>query len=150
MSDTNAPWYFVAGMSGFLTLGMFLLAYLGGWRNLAKRHLCDVRPDGKSFGVLGAWLGHGGVRYGWCIRIIPTHAGIYVYPWIILRPFHPHFFSPWDAITLKQDKDWLRGEHWELTIDGESEGLHLLLSADAEAAIARFRQAEPSHAQIPM
>lgn len=144
-ATSAASLYFPVGLGAFFLIVFFCLAYLSGWRRLARQYPRQERPNRESFFCRSAWIGYHGVSYNACVRIIPDDAGIYVYT--LYFPFHPPFLGPWREVAMKQSKHWFWGDQEELTIGGESDGLHLLISLDAAGEVARFMMASATRSK---
>ena len=80
---------------------MYLIAAVGGWRELAAVY----RADGPLT-MSSQWRNRGGqmryaTRYNGCLNIAANALGIHLSLWSIFRPSHPPLFIPWSDITTE-------------------------------------------------
>jgi hypothetical protein len=62
---------------------IWLLAWLSGWRRLARHYRCAKAPDGTVFGTLWAMLGP--VNHRGTLRIEPAPEGLYLSTMVFFR-----------------------------------------------------------------
>ena len=79
---------------------VWLLAWLSGWRRLARHYRCAKAPDGTVFGTLWAMLGP--VNHRGSLRIEPAPEGLYLSTMVFFRIGHPPLMIPWHAIKRQE------------------------------------------------
>lgn len=79
---------------------VYLLAWLSGWRRLARHYRCAKAPAGSVFGTLWAMLGP--VNHRGTLQIQPAPEGLYLSMMALFRIGHPPLLIPWHAIK-RQD-----------------------------------------------
>lgn len=79
---------------------VYLLAWVSGWRRLARHYRCAKAPTGSVFGALWAMLGP--VSYRGTLQIQPAPEGLYLSTMVFFRLGHPPLLIPWHAIK-RQD-----------------------------------------------
>jgi hypothetical protein len=84
---------------------LFQLAFIGGWRRLAKDFKTSRPPTGKRFGMESASVGW--VGYNNCLTIHTNPEGIFLEPWYIFRVAHPRLFIPWAAVSVIRERSFL-------------------------------------------
>jgi hypothetical protein len=117
----------------------FVLAFVSGWRSLARRYPTSMKTAKETFACPLSWFGSG-ANYGGLVRVGFREQGVVVRPFIVLRCFHPPFEVPWERVSMRKATHWMFGERLELILDGEEDGLHVFLSRSAEAEIPRHVQ----------
>lgn len=100
----------------FFLVGMWLfvswIIARGGWCRFAAAYGTKTRPAGRSVSIPGVTFGPpGGARYNSVVRAVLTEDGLYLYPWILFRAFHPPFLLPWSSIDRMEPYSllWTRG-----------------------------------------
>lgn len=78
---------------------IYLLAWLSGWRRLARHYRCAKIPDGSLFGTFWAMLGP--VNHRGTLRIQPAPEGLYLSTMVLFRLGHPPLLIPWHAIKRR-------------------------------------------------
>ena len=84
-----------------------LLAYLSGWRELARRFPAAAQTDGERFYFASAKMGRVPwflVNYGVCLIITVGRSGIYVSIFMPFRLLCPDFFVPWSAVEAVEEQ----------------------------------------------
>lgn len=93
-------WFLPALIVGMAAVAA-LLAYLSGWRRLARRFPPVAQIDGERFYFASAKMGlvpWFQINYGVCLIITVGRAGIYVSIFMPFRLLCPDFFLPWSAV----------------------------------------------------
>ena len=80
---------------------MYLIAAVGGWRELARVYRTDA-----PMAVTREWRNrYGRMRYGTgyngCLNIAANPMGLQLSLWRIFRPAHPTLFIPWSDIRTE-------------------------------------------------
>lgn len=75
---------------------VYLLAWLSGWRRLARRYRTDHKPSGPSMSSFVAMLGP--VSYRGVLTIQTAPEGLYLSIMLFFRLGHPPLLIPWSAI----------------------------------------------------
>jgi len=82
---------------------MKLIAFAGGWRDLAKRYAArgTLPPDKTfrfSYGRMGAWCGYNG-----CLRYDLGPLGLGLSMLILFSTGHPPLLIPWDEVVFLEE-----------------------------------------------
>lgn len=91
---------------GMWLLVSFLLAAIGGWRELAAQYLAKSPFSGTRFHFRSAQLG-GYVNYGGCLTLAAGPDGLYLAVLPFFRVGHPPLLIPWSDITAREARSWL-------------------------------------------
>jgi hypothetical protein len=80
---------------------MYLIALVGGWRDLARLYRVDT-----PIAAARVWRNRGGrmrynTRYNGCLNIAANSMGLQLSLWSIFRPAHPPLFIPWTDIETE-------------------------------------------------
>lgn len=80
---------------------MHLIAWVGGWRDLARLYRVDT-----PIAAARAWRNrYGKMRYGTgyngCLNVAANAMGMQLSLWSIFRPGHPPLFIPWTDIETE-------------------------------------------------
>lgn len=79
----------------------FLLAFLGGWRTLAKRFRCTSPFSGSTWGAQSGfmrWM----VGYGRCLAVGADATGLFLRTMLLFQAGHPALFVPWDEVSIQK------------------------------------------------
>lgn len=94
------PFFFIV----FWCFTVWLIAVVGGWRDLARVY----RADGPIANARQWRNKYGRMRYGTgyngCLNIAANPLGIQLTLWSIFRPGHPPLFIPWSDISTKVER----------------------------------------------
>ncbi len=96
----NPQWFLPALVVGMVAIAA-VLAYLSGWRRLARSFPPVAQIDGERFYFASAKMGMVPwfqINYGVCLIITVGRAGIYVSIFMPFRLLCPDFFLPWSAV----------------------------------------------------
>jgi hypothetical protein len=97
------PWIFIAGFVPLFLLvwfgSMFLIARVGGWRDLARVYREETpmefaRQWRNKYGKMRYATGYNG-----CLNIAASAMGMRLWLWTMFRPAHPPLFIPWSDIS---------------------------------------------------
>ena len=125
-------------------LGMWLLVTFiisrVGWSSFAARYPAPSRPPGTAYNC-PVMTFRGWARYNNGVRIIFTDAGVYFFPLVFIRLFHPPFLVPWASVKGLERKDGLFGRQVWLNIGDPAGKIRLRLSPSAESDLLRYRDA---------
>lgn len=77
---------------------MYLIAFAGGWRDLARVYRSDLPME-----LAHEWRNRGGqmrntTRYNGCLNLGANSIGLRLSLWSLFRPGHPPLFIPWTDI----------------------------------------------------
>lgn len=133
----------VSVLSSFagLVFVFFLLSQLG-WRSFADRLPARARPPGTPHTVRTVWFRSRFVRYNNAVRVIFSPAGLYLYHWLPLLPFHPPVLIPWPSLRSIEKKETRFATTYTLNILDPAGEMHLLLSPKAEPDLFKFAKPE--------
>ncbi len=102
----NPQWFLPALVVGMMAVAG-LLAFLSGWRRLAKRYRPTAQIDGERFYFASAKMGlvpWFKINYGACLIITVGKTGIYVSIFMPFRLFCPDFFLPWSEVESVEEQ----------------------------------------------
>ena len=110
-----------------------------GWHQFAKKYASVTRPLGRSFHCQIVWFGSIFASYRNAVRIVISDAGIYFYPIILFRAFHPPFLVPWDKVVgvIKRKRFFIVSQ--ELKIRDDAGEIHIGMSESAVLELQRFK-----------
>jgi hypothetical protein len=86
----------------FLGLVMLLLAYLGGWRRLARSYRFAATVPGKTWWFEACEVG--GLGYNGCLIVTAGDVGMQVGLWWVFNTGHPRLLFPWDHVSVRRRK----------------------------------------------
>lgn len=116
---------------------VYLLAWLSGWRRLARLYRTSNAPKGSPLGTFWAMLGP--VNHKGTLHIQPAPEGLYLSTMVFFRMGHPPLLIPWHAIK-RQDVEQLSLVKWVALELGNPKITTLRLPAAMvdEAVLARY------------
>ena len=119
---------------------MYLIATVGGWRELARVY----RTEGPIAGARVWRNRYGRMRYGTayngCLNIAANAMGMQLCLWRILRPGHPMLFIPWSDIRTEP----VRGMFFEyIRFSFARAGTTLMLKRSLADEIGQFGYVGP-------
>lgn len=88
---------------------VYLLAWLGGWRRLARLYRTANTPKGAPLGTFWAMVGP--VNHKGTLHIQPAPEGLYLSTMALFRMGHPPLLIPWHAIK-RHDVEQLSLVKW--------------------------------------
>lgn len=93
---------------------MCLIAFLGGWRRLAKTYAARAEPSGEKLRFQSMRLGL--TRYNGALTFVFAAQGLYMAAWGIFRPGHTPLLIPWSDIRYAGAKKivWVTFEVFEI------------------------------------
>jgi hypothetical protein len=98
-----------------LCLVMFLVATLGGWRQLAQRFHFEGQFPAQVWKFESARMrGIGGYRNA--LTVGADQSGLYIKPMRLFSAFHPPLFVPWAEISTYQRRSFILGPLVELRL----------------------------------
>ena len=110
-----------------------------GWVSFSNRHRASSRPSGTAYNcqvlTFGSW-----VRYKNAVRVIFTDSGVYFFPIVLFKLFHPPFMVPWASVVDFQMKDSLFGPYAWLEINDPVGRIRIRLTAKAENNLVKYRE----------
>jgi hypothetical protein len=118
----------------FVALWLFvgaMLAYTSGWVALAARYRAGERPSGRV--LRGQVIAVGSVSENNVTYLIPTEAGLYMYPMFLFRFMRPPILLPWREVVYDSSRRflWMRSHKLQLadltSIRMKEKGLRELL-----------------------
>jgi hypothetical protein len=87
--------------------GVFnLVAFLGGWTQLARSYRASTGFEGKRWWMQSG-MGRFSVHYGNCLLIGANLEGLRIAVFFPFRPGHPPLFFPWSDISITYERRWL-------------------------------------------
>lgn len=101
----NPQWFLPVLVVGMLAIAG-MLAFLSGWRQLARQFPPLVQSAGERFYFASAKMGLVRwflINYGACLIITVSRAGIYVSIFMPFRLICPDFFLPWSAVETVEE-----------------------------------------------
>ena len=109
-----------------------------GWHQFAKKYASVTRPLGRSFHCQIVWFGSIFASYRNAVRIVISDAGIYFYPIILFRAFHPPFLVPWDKVVgvIKRKRFFIVSQ--DLKIRDDAGEIHIGMSESAVLELQRL------------
>lgn len=116
----NPQWFLPALVVGMVAVAT-LLAYLSGWRRLAKRFPPVAQIDGERFYFASAKMGMVPwfqINYGVCLIITVGRTGIYVSIFMPFRLLCPDFFLPWSAVEGVEEQSSALSRRMVVRIQG--------------------------------
>jgi len=129
------PFYFI----GVWVLVGFIISRMG-WHSFAQKYASATRPPGRSFNCRSAWFGSIFASYRNVLRVVFTAEGIYIYPMVLFRAFHPPFLVPWDKVVgVASRRQWFFGTRHELEVQDGSDEIHIILSDAAHTEWQKIR-----------
>lgn len=140
-----ATWLFVLAHVG-LWVGIFFLMSRRGWVRFARKYPAAQRPPGAAFvaevafnvGLNAGDLSLNQVSYRAMIRAIPCEAGLYLYPFLLLRVGHWPFLVPWSSVTRMTKGRPLLRQYFGLLIVDSAGTIGVSLPATAESVVLSF------------
>lgn len=134
--DRFLPFFPICFVALWVSVG-FIISRMG-WHAFALKYPSSTRPPGRSFNCRSAWFGTFFASYRNVVRVIFCEAGIYVYPLILFRAFHPPFLVPWEKVVGVTKKKRFFVVSQELEIRDENGEMHVLLSDAAAREAKKF------------
>ncbi|RRJ95492.1 hypothetical protein Ga0100231_015505 [Opitutaceae bacterium TAV4] len=110
-----------------------------GWHAFGKKYRATVRPAGESFNCPGATFGNIFASYRNVMRVVFSESGIYIYPLLFFRLFHPPFLVPWEKVARPIKKKRFFVTHTELEIRDQVGEIHIILSSKAVQEYERVK-----------
>ena len=100
-----------------LTIGaQFLFHRFGGWKKLELSYPGPkTAVKGKKIGMSSFNIGNMGYQNS--VKITLNEEGIYIKPYFMLV-WHKALFIPWAAIETVEEKRFIRGSYYKVTIEG--------------------------------
>jgi len=132
------PFVFVGGW-----LLVTRLASWTGWSRFAARYPAPARPPGESFNVNSARFGFWS-SYNNAVNCIPTKWGLYLYPFILFRPWHAPFLVPWSSVVSLDRRKPFLFEYLCVDIQDEAGRIRLRMPVKAEDAMRSARDGIPT------
>jgi hypothetical protein len=123
------PVYFVAA---WIFVG-YWIAFIGGWRLLAKRFRTQGAFLGQKWPMQSARM-RLLANYNNVLTIGADNAGLFIAPLFLFRAWHPPLFVPWVEITVRNKNELFFFKFVELRL-GRSEEIPFTISARLAAKI---------------
>ncbi|HSH05901.1 MAG TPA: hypothetical protein VLL52_25525 [Anaerolineae bacterium] len=93
------PTFFVVFTTMWCTI-VYIIAVLGGWRQLATYYQTDQPFTGQTWSFQGGYMGWS--RYSGVLTTGANATHLYLSVLIFYRPGHPPLLIPWNDITTEE------------------------------------------------
>ncbi len=118
----------------------FVLSFVGGWHELARRHPAGPKPkDGVDYPMCSGRTGEFGASYKGCLNVTIAREGLYMVPLFLFRAFHPPLLLPWSCVAGMEERQFLLTRALEVRCEVEARKITLFLPPQAAGTIAAMR-----------
>ncbi|MDP9122585.1 MAG: hypothetical protein M3O15_14660 [Acidobacteriota bacterium] len=124
MPPSSPPPLWAPALAGFIFFVCIwlavtsLLAWLSGWRALARGFAADSEPEGKVFRRQVVYMGRISENGATCL--IVAQRGLYLYAFVLFRAFRPPLLIPWEKVRLAGERRLWRWTAYELDLGAVS------------------------------
>jgi hypothetical protein len=108
MNETTTPFpilllilLFPIGFALIWGFVCYLLAWIGGWQQMARHYRSERVPNGQAVG--GFWAMLGPVSHRGTLTLQAAPEGLYLSMMILFRLGHPTLLIPWHAIKRREN-----------------------------------------------
>ncbi|HEX4143578.1 MAG TPA: hypothetical protein VHY91_08600 [Pirellulales bacterium] len=97
------PAFLVIFFPIFWCLILYLISFIGGWRQLAKRYRCSGPISGTVWRFQsGSMHRFTESSYGGCLKVIANEEGMGLATFFPFRVGHPSLFIPWSEMLVSE------------------------------------------------
>jgi hypothetical protein len=131
--NQNFPVVFPLFFVGMWIISTYWVAFMSGWRLLAKRFRLQETFTGQKWKMQSArmrWFS----QYNNVLTIGADTAGLFIMPFLLFRAWHPPLFLPWSEITGIRETKFLFVKFVEMRL-GRVEEVPFRISASLAAKI---------------
>ena len=102
------PAFFVVVFPIFWCLILYLISFIGGWRQLARRYRCSEPISGTVWRFQSAAMhSFTEANYGSRLKVIANEEGMGLAVFFPFRVAHPPLFIPWSEMLVNDTRRWI-------------------------------------------